>query len=45
VHLLFGATDFYLWKLYRRDLGLGRRTTTARIVDHVEAVLASFRSA
>jgi hypothetical protein len=45
VHLLFGATDFYLWKLYRRNLGLGRRTTTARIVDHVEAVLASFRSA
>lgn len=41
--LLFAATDFYLWKLYRRDLGLGRRTTTARIVDHVEAVIAHLR--
>ncbi|BCS32525.1 hypothetical protein TBR22_A17400 [Luteitalea sp. TBR-22] len=45
VLLLFGTTDFYLWKLYRRDLGLGRRATTARLVDHVEAVLATFRSA
>lgn len=39
VLLLVAATDFYLWKLYRRDLGLSRRATTARLTDLVAAVL------
>ena len=37
--LLFAATDFYIWKLYRRDLGLSRARTTARMVDLVNAVV------
>jgi AcrR family transcriptional regulator len=40
--LLFAATDFYLWKLYRRDLDQSREFTTDRITDLVTAALASF---
>lgn len=43
VVLLFAATDFYVWKLYRRDLGLSRAQTTARMLDLVEALLQDFR--
>lgn len=39
VLLLFAATDFYVWKLYRRDLGLDRATVTKRMVDLVDAVV------
>jgi AcrR family transcriptional regulator len=43
VLLLFAATDFYVWKLFRRDLNLGRALTTARMLDIVRAHLADFR--
>ena len=37
--LLVVATDVYAWKLLRRDAGLSRRTTEARMRRLVEAVL------
>lgn len=37
--LLFAATDFYVWKLYRRDLGMNRAFTTARMVDLVTSLV------
>ncbi len=40
--LLFGATDFYVWKLYRRDLGMSRALTTARMSDLVTAIARHF---
>jgi AcrR family transcriptional regulator len=43
VVLLFAATDFYMWKLFRRDLQLGRAATAARMLDIVRAHLADFR--
>jgi hypothetical protein len=42
VLLLFAATDFYVWKLYRRDLGMSRALTTARMIDLIEAVVRDF---
>jgi AcrR family transcriptional regulator len=42
VLLLFAATDFYVWKLYRRDLGLSRARTTARMIDLVNALAEDF---
>jgi len=45
VLLLFAATDFYIWKLYRRDLGLSRELTTARMIDLVSAVVRDLRRA
>ncbi|MEW5848806.1 MAG: helix-turn-helix domain-containing protein [Myxococcota bacterium] len=41
--LLFAATDFYLWKLFRRDLGLGRQATTERMIDLVNNVVRGLR--
>lgn len=41
--LLFAATDFYIWKLYRRDLDKSRDFTTDRMVDLVRAAIRSFR--
>lgn len=38
VLLLFGATDYYLWKLWRRDLGKSRAETTERMMDLVNAL-------
>ncbi|MCL4753176.1 MAG: TetR/AcrR family transcriptional regulator [Myxococcales bacterium] len=38
VMLLFGATDYYLWKLWRRDLGKSRAETTQRMMDLVDAL-------
>jgi AcrR family transcriptional regulator len=38
VDLLFAATDFYLWKLFRRDLGRSRALTTAHMCDLVTAL-------
>ncbi len=43
VLLLFAATDFYIWKLFRRDLELGRVATTTLMLDIVRAHLADFR--
>ncbi|AYG04465.1 TetR/AcrR family transcriptional regulator [Gryllotalpicola protaetiae] len=42
--LLVAATDLYVWKLFRRDRGLGRDATAARIRALVDAVLASLPS-
>lgn len=42
--LLVAATDLYVWKLFRRDRGLGRDATAARIRTLVDAVLASLPS-
>jgi len=42
VLLLFAATDFYIWKLYRRDLGMSRARTTARMIDLVNALVHDF---
>jgi AcrR family transcriptional regulator len=42
VLLLFATTDFYVWKLYRRDLGMSRALTTARMVDLVSALAHAF---
>jgi AcrR family transcriptional regulator len=33
VLLIFAATDYYVWKLYRRDLALGRATTIERMTE------------
>ena len=41
--LLFAATDFYIWKLYRWDLGRSREWTTARMSDLVTALIGDFR--
>ena len=43
--LLFAATDFYIWKLYRRDLDKSREFATERMLDLVTAAIRSFRSA
>jgi AcrR family transcriptional regulator len=40
IEALFGVTDFYLWKLYRIDLGRTREETEATMRGLVEAVLA-----
>jgi AcrR family transcriptional regulator len=40
--LLFAATDFYLWKLYRRDLGRSRAFAEARITELVIALVHDF---
>jgi AcrR family transcriptional regulator len=40
--LLFAAADFYVWKLYRRDLGMSRAVTTARMIDLVNALAHDF---
>ncbi|MBF5041519.1 MULTISPECIES: TetR/AcrR family transcriptional regulator [Myxococcaceae] len=40
--LLFGATDFYLWKLYRKDLGHSRAVATSLIRDAVRALQQQF---
>lgn len=37
--LLFAATDFYVYKLYRRDLGMSRGETRRRMGELVRAVL------
>jgi len=42
VLLLFAATDFYVWKLYRRDFGMSRALTMARMIDLVEALIRDF---
>jgi hypothetical protein len=31
--LLFAATDFYVWKLFRKDLAIGREATLERMID------------
>ena len=41
--LLFAATDFYIWKLYRWDLGRSREWTTARMSDLVTSLICDFR--
>lgn len=41
VDLLAVATDIYTWKLLRRDRGLSRATTQARMLALVTAILAS----
>jgi AcrR family transcriptional regulator len=43
VLLLFAATDFYVWKLYRRDLGIGREATVERMIDLVLAISVGLR--
>jgi AcrR family transcriptional regulator len=43
VLLLFAATDIYLWKLWRRDLGCSRKETVERMIDLVEAVAREAR--
>jgi hypothetical protein len=43
--LLFAATDFYIWKLYRRDLDKSREFATDRMLDLVTAAIGSFRRA
>ncbi len=40
VQLLIVATDVLVWKLLRRDAGLGQDTTQARMLQLVQAVLA-----
>jgi hypothetical protein len=40
--LLFCATDFYVWKLLRRDLGKSRTETVNRMLETVNALLRSF---
>jgi AcrR family transcriptional regulator len=42
--LLFAATDFYQWKLLRRDLGLSQSEVGRRITEMVEALEQSFKS-
>lgn len=40
--LLFAATDFYVWKLYRRDRGYSATRTEQLMRAHVEALCTSF---
>jgi len=42
VDALFTVTDFYVWKLYRTDLGHGRRETEAHIQSLIDAVIRRF---
>jgi AcrR family transcriptional regulator len=42
LELLFGASDFYLWKLWRRDLGMSRQRTERRMNELLDAVLQGF---
>ena len=42
VDLLFAATDFYVFKLFRSDLGASRAATRERMGELVQATLASF---
>lgn len=42
LELLFGATDFYLWKLYRKDLGHSRAVATSLLRDAVHALQQQF---
>jgi AcrR family transcriptional regulator len=42
LELLFGATDFYLWKLYRKDLGHSRAVATSLLRDAVHALQEQF---
>ena len=42
VELLFAATDFYTFKLYRRDLGMSRAQTRRRMGELVGTLLGSF---
>jgi AcrR family transcriptional regulator len=42
ITLLFAATDFYLWKLFRLDLGMSRSETTAHMLDVVTALARDF---
>ncbi|MBK5292139.1 MAG: TetR/AcrR family transcriptional regulator [Acidobacteriia bacterium] len=44
ITLLFAATDFYLWKLFRLDLGMSRSQTAAHIRDLVTSLAHDFRS-
>ena len=39
VHALHAATDVYMWKLLRRDLGLSRTETEKTIADLVVGIL------
>lgn len=41
IDLLFTATDFYVWKLHRRDLGKSRAETEATMLRLVNAVTAA----
>ena len=41
VLLLFAATDFYVWKLYRRDLAIGREATVERMIELATAASAA----
>lgn len=40
--LLFAATDFYIWKLYRRDLGMNQAATTTHMTGLVTALARHF---
>src|SRR6185437_429893 len=42
ITLLFAATDFYLWKLWRLDLGMSRSQTMAHMLDLVTALARDF---
>lgn len=42
IDLLFAATDFYVWKLLRRDLGRSPAEVLARMRDTVGALEAAF---
>jgi AcrR family transcriptional regulator len=42
ITLLYAATDFYLWKLFRLDLGMSRAQTTAHMLDLVTALARDF---
>ena len=43
VDALFTATDFYVWKLHRRDLGRSRAQVEATMLGLVEALALRFR--
>jgi len=42
IDALLTVTDFYVWKLYRTDLGHGRSATEAHILALVETVIRRF---
>ncbi|MFC0681833.1 TetR/AcrR family transcriptional regulator [Lysobacter korlensis] len=42
VRLLIAATDLYVWKLLRRDMGLSRQDTEAHMLRLLEGLLESF---
>ena len=43
LHAFISATEFYLWKLLRRDIGLGQEETLKVFEDMIEGLILSYK--